>query len=139
MRVLTISWDSGFDITKITYNQEFSASDWIVRADVLQDAIGMLTEKYDALFTEKGHSGYKETKEELLAQQEGLTPRQGLEEYKKGYTKAEQDLKREPLSDDEIYVGFQSDTGNYLDLTSFTAGCKFSEKAHGIGVDDGTH
>lgn len=60
MRVLTISWDDDLDITKITYNHQFSESDWIVRADVLRDAVGMLTEKYEAIFTEKGMSGYKE-------------------------------------------------------------------------------
>ena len=42
--------------------------------------------------------------EELLAQpkQETITPRQGLEEYKRGYEKAELDLKREPLGVEEI-------------------------------------
>jgi len=39
---------------------------------------------------------------ELLAQPEGITPREGLKEFKKGYAQAEQDLKREPLSDDVI-------------------------------------
>ena len=40
----------------------------------------------------------------LLSQpsEEKLTMRQRLEEYKKGYAKAEQHLKREPLSDDWI-------------------------------------
>ena len=65
MRVLTISWDQSLDNTKITYNQQFSESHWIVRADVLQDAIGMLTDKYYAIFTEKGRSGYGKTVDEL--------------------------------------------------------------------------
>ena len=41
---------------------------------------------------------------QLLAQpeQEGLTPRQGLEEYKRGYAQAELDLKRETLSEEEL-------------------------------------
>jgi hypothetical protein len=43
--------------------------------------------------------------------------------------------KREPLSDDEIYIGFQVDNTNHLNLTSFTAGVRFAEQAHGIGVD----
>lgn len=36
----------------------------------------------------------KETKE-LLAQPEGITPREGLTEYKRGYAKAELDLREE--------------------------------------------
>ena len=67
MRVLTISWDEERDITKITYNQQFSESLWIVRADILKDAIDMLTEKYDAIFTEKGRSGYGKTVDKLRA------------------------------------------------------------------------
>ena len=46
--------------------------------------------------------------------------------------------KRESLSDDEIYIGFQVDNTNHLNLTSFTAGVRFAEKAHGIGVSNGT-
>ena len=43
--------------------------------------------------------------------------------------------KREPLSDDEIYIGFQVDNTNHLNLTSFIAGVEYAEKAHGIGVE----
>jgi len=50
---------------------------------------------------EFGTSKLKEI-EELLAQPEGITPREGLKEFKKGYAQAEQDLKREPLSDGVI-------------------------------------
>ena len=41
--------------------------------------------------------------------------------------------KREPLSDEKIYIGLQVDNTNHLDATSFTAGVRFAEKAHGIG------
>jgi hypothetical protein len=44
--------------------------------------------------------------------------------------------KREPLSEDEMYIGFQTAIGNYIDLTSFIAGVKSAEKEHGIGLDD---
>jgi hypothetical protein len=39
---------------------------------------------------------------------------------------------RKPLSDEEIDIGFQTDTGNYIDETSFIAGVRFAEKIHGI-------
>lgn len=60
---------------------------------------------------------------------EGITPRQGLEEYKKGYTKAKQDLKREPLSDEaicEILLKKEWKRG-------FVEFARAIEKAHGIG------
>jgi hypothetical protein len=73
--------------------------------------------------------------EDLLAQpeQENLTPRQGLAEYKKGYAKAEKDLKREPLSDDEIML---LGKGNLcLEASAFKpfGFARAVEKAHGIG------
>jgi len=74
--------------------------------------------------------------EELLTQpeQENLTPRQGLEEYKRGYAKAELDLRREPLSDETI-AGLWGDkySGKTFMVRNFA---KAIEKAHGIGVDD---
>ena len=71
--------------------------------------------------------------EELLAQpeQEPLTPRQGLEEYKRGYARAELDLKREPLSEAAICK---------MLIKKVWQGCvhfvRMIEKAHGIGVDN---
>lgn len=66
--------------------------------------------------------------QELLAQpeQENLTPRQGLEEYKKGYYQAELDLKREPLSESEIAVIWGDSD---YDVTVV----RRIEKEHGIG------
>jgi hypothetical protein len=66
---------------------------------------------------------------ELLAQpeQENLTPRQGLEEYKKGYYQAELDLKREPLSFEDLNIMW---CGNPIDFA------RRIESIHGIGVDD---
>jgi len=71
---------------------------------------------------------------DLLAQpeQENLTPRQGLEEYKKGYAQAELDLKRMPLSNKEIGHAFlQIDAWHRYEC--FIAGVRFAEKAPGIG------
>ena len=66
---------------------------------------------------------------ELLAQpeQENLTPRQGLAEYKKGYAQAERDLKREPLSDEQVEAARE---GNTITVHAFA---RAIEKAHGIG------
>ena len=47
MRVLSVSWNMEYDLTKIKFNDAFEQSDWIVKADVLQDIIGELTEKYN--------------------------------------------------------------------------------------------
>ena len=57
---------------------------------------------------------------------EGLTPREGLAEYKKGYAQAELDLKREPLSYEQLedlvdeHRGYPMTFGRAI------------EKAHGI-------
>ena len=65
--------------------------------------------------------------EAILAQpeQEPLTPRQGLEEYKRGYARAEIDLKREPLSDQAVLNLVVNRSRNEL--------ARAIEKAHGIG------
>lgn len=51
MRVLSVSWDANRDITKLKFNDEFLASDWVVRADVLQDLIHDLTVIYEGMLT----------------------------------------------------------------------------------------
>jgi hypothetical protein len=68
----------------------------------------------------------------LLAQpsEEKLTMTQRLEEYKKGYARAEQHLKREPLSDH--YISLIRRDVSFDDLV------RGIEKAHGIGLDDET-
>lgn len=68
----------------------------------------------------------------IESEPEPLTPRQGLEEFKKGYAQAEQDLKREPLSDDELnemadkYITDEACAGYFN-------GFRDAEKEHGIG------
>ena len=62
---------------------------------------------------------------------ESLTPRQGLEEYKKGYARAEIDLKREPLSDEDVFRLYEE--SEYLGFLAYRKGIKDAEKAHGIG------
>jgi hypothetical protein len=60
------------------------------------------------------------------SKQESLTPRQGLEEYKRGYVQAELDLKREPL----IYEHLEDLVDKYYGYP-MTLG-RAIEKAHGI-------
>jgi hypothetical protein len=68
----------------------------------------------------------------LLAQpnEEKLSMVQRLEEYKKGYARAEQRLKREPLSDH--YISLIRRDVSFDDLV------RGIEKAHGIGLDNET-
>jgi hypothetical protein len=41
------------DETKITYNKQFESEHWVLKADILQDAIYDLTKKYNEII-EKG-------------------------------------------------------------------------------------
>jgi hypothetical protein len=62
---------------------------------------------------------------------ESLTPRQGLEEYKKGYARAEIDLKREPLSETAVCeILIKKEWRGFVDLV------RIIEKAHGIGGEE---
>ena len=72
----------------------------------------------------------------LLSQpnEEKLTMTQRLEEYKKGYARAEQHLKRKPLSDETIVELWGEEHSGKTDMVKNFA--RAIEKAHGIGVDD---
>ena len=69
----------------------------------------------------------------LLSQpnEEKLTMTQRLEEYKKGYARAEQQLKREPLSDAAITELW----ANKSPINEFEC-TRLIEQAHGIGVEN---
>jgi hypothetical protein len=72
----------------------------------------------------------------LLAEpnEEKLSMTQRLEEYKKGYARAEQHLKREPLSDEEINaINLPEKQCTLRELV------RLIEKEHGIGIDDENH
>ena len=66
-----------------------------------------------------------------LYEREGLTPREALTEYKRGYARAELDLKREPLSEDEIRT-IVNQLPTEVDLDTGIEFCRIIEKAHGI-------
>jgi hypothetical protein len=53
MRVLSASWDNQADITKITFNEDFKNSDWLVKLDVLSDLIISLEDKYNKIISIK--------------------------------------------------------------------------------------
>ncbi len=55
MRVLSVSWNPERDITKIKFTAEFLASDWIVRADVIQDLLHDIRKLYDEILEEEYH------------------------------------------------------------------------------------
>lgn len=55
----------------------------------------------------------------------------GREMYQRGYAAAERDLKREPLSDDEVIVPEWMIAQD--EWKSFVMGIRFAEKMHGIG------
>jgi hypothetical protein len=42
------------DTTRITYAKNFESQDWILKADILADAIAMLTEKYNQVLKDAG-------------------------------------------------------------------------------------
>lgn len=63
MRVLSVSWDANRDLTKLKFNDDFLASDWIVRADVLKDLIGELVPMYNAMMTPTGMEEMRTPKE----------------------------------------------------------------------------
>jgi hypothetical protein len=80
----------------------------------------------------------------LLAQpnEEKLSMTQRLEEYKKGYARAEQHLKREHLSEGELnslYYQATSQTLREQDTRLAFGFARAIEKAHGIGIDDENH
>jgi len=47
MRVLSVSWNSETDKTKVHLNEDFASSDWIVRADILSDLVAEILDLYD--------------------------------------------------------------------------------------------
>lgn len=61
-----------------------------------------------------------------------LTPRQGLAEYKKGYARAELDLKREPFGPEERQR-LSKAYSTRVEQVAFEEGIIFAEISYGIG------
>jgi len=46
------------DETVITYSSEFQEQDWLMKADILKDSIGILTEEYDSVLQKHREKNY---------------------------------------------------------------------------------
>ena len=46
MKTFNFYWNPKIDKTRVVYTDEFNESGWIVKADVLKDAIAILEEEY---------------------------------------------------------------------------------------------
>ena len=98
--------------------------------DKIQELLAQPEQDLEVLKKDWVNFGYEAGRKSALSKQEPLTPRQGLEEYKRGYAQAELDLKREPLSDEEIVKLWVSKSpANEFECV------RLVEKAHGIGVE----
>ena len=96
----------------------------------IQELLAQPEQDLEVLKKDWVNFGYEAGRKSALSKQEPLTPRQGLEEYKRGYAQAELDLKREPLSDEEIVKLWASKSpANEFECV------RLVEKAHGIGVE----
>lgn len=49
MRAFTVNWNPEKDETTISLSEEFKNSDWIVKADVLKDAVFLTEDLYQKL------------------------------------------------------------------------------------------
>ena len=48
MKVLSATYSESRDDTKIKFTLDFLTTDWVTKADVLRDLIGMLSTEYEA-------------------------------------------------------------------------------------------
>jgi len=55
MKAFTVTWNPEKDETNISFSPEFLASDWLVRADVIKDALGELNELYNKSLMENSN------------------------------------------------------------------------------------
>lgn len=53
MNVAKVTWNKEKDETKITFDDSFESSDWLVRVDILQDMIGTLQQQYNMIMSVK--------------------------------------------------------------------------------------
>lgn len=78
---------------------------------------------------------YTPPKREPLSKEQ-LTPRQGLTEYKKGYARAELDLKHKFLSVKQAKVLWKTAFKSAVPYYIFDEICVAIEQYQGVGVDD---
>ncbi len=51
-KAFSVIWNPHKDETKVHLSKDFKDSDWIVKADVLKDAIYLLTHEYEKVLKE---------------------------------------------------------------------------------------
>ena len=61
LNAFTVRWLE-HDETKIKYTDAFKAENWILKADILQDAIALLEEKYNHVLKVEQIEWYKKMK-----------------------------------------------------------------------------
>ena len=66
LNAFTVRWLESDD-TKIRYTDDFEAQNWILKADILQDAIAMLEERYNHVLKVEQIEWYKKVKGENYA------------------------------------------------------------------------
>ena len=57
LKAFNVRWLES-DKTLVTYSSEFQEQDWLMKADILKDAIGILTEEYDAVLHKHRENSY---------------------------------------------------------------------------------
>ena len=83
--------------------------------DKIQELLAQPEQDLEVLKKDWVNFGYEAGRKSALSKQEPLTPRQGLEEYKRGYAQAELDLKRQPLTNEnsDTVSAFNPVSNNY--------------------------
>ena len=81
----------------------------------IQELLAQPEQDLEVLKKDWVNFGYEAGRKSALSKQEPLTPRQGLEEYKRGYAQAELDLKRQPLTNEnsDTVSAFNPVSNNY--------------------------
>ena len=75
----------------------------------------------------------EDLREGISSQRHALDSYWNQEAYQRGYAQAELDLKREPLSDEEIHAYLSLMEPPFLWDEGFCSGIEWAEKQHGIG------
>ena len=81
------------------------------------------------------YDAYEEGRKSVMVEQEPSSDDYMYNKLKEDYEYLLNQMEQtcEPLSDDEIYMGFQSSEITDISLRSFVIGVKFAEREHGIG------
>jgi hypothetical protein len=96
-----------------------------------QEPVAWMSTKGEGGLTDDSYyANHKDYVPLYLAPQKREPAQTAREMYQRGYAKAKDDLKREPLSEDAIWDNLPE---NPFECAPFIAGVRFAEKMHGIG------